>query len=1171
MRNFTKGFSLLLFSLSASFSLFAQVQEEEQLLGIVRKNGSLLHVSQEDARNVAMSSTFTDAQSGIRYLYLQQTYGGIPVYNQIKTVAMKNNQIVYSSGNFVENISLKVSGITPSVNPEAAVAKAAQLLELSAPQGLKLQKSEDGGKKLSFSAAGISKKTIDVSLVFVPVNNGTQVQLAWNVNIDVLGSPDWWNVRIDALSGSYINKDNWTVHEQHGEYKPQAPARVQGTAFSGQRTFSPPSTTNGAYRVVPFPVESPMHGNVSIDNEPWLKAGVTNNATTFGWHFDGNNNYTTTQGNNVHAYLDLNNSNVPSGSNIPATSTTGAPALSFTFTPNFGLQPADATNQSFAVTNLFYWNNMMHDVMYQYGFTEAAGNFQSDNMGRGGSDADYVKAEGQDGGGTSNANFSTPVDGQSGRMQMYIFPNTVVASVQANSPATLAGNYTAIESGFSINNKLTTTGPKTGDVVYINDDNLGTLHEGCTPPVNTLTGKIALIDRGNCNFTVKVKNAQDAGAIAVIMINNIAGDPIVMGGTDDNIMIPAVMITQDAGALFVARLLAGNTVNATLRPPVNFDGDVDNGVITHEYGHGISTRLTGGRLNSSCLTNAESGGEGWSDYFALMMTTNWNTALLTDGPKARPMGTYVVGQSAAGSGIRRNPYSTNMTINPVTYAFLSTSGEVHDIGEIWCSAVWDMTWNIIQQENSITANLYNSAGTGGNVVALRLVMEGLKLQPCSPGFLDARNAILAADSIVYNGKYKCAIWNAFARRGMGVSAIQGSPASTSDQTPAFDVPSGISLKKQGSPVIINTGAQGSFTISATCGCAALSNVTIRDTIPSGFSYLSSVGGSASGNIISFPAQSFAARETKSYSFTIAADPNAGCTIDTAVNDNRDNTTKGGLASSGTVPWALSNTQAKSPANSWFAVDATSAADFSLTSNSFLVSSLATLSFWQYYYVENQFDGGRVEISSDGGTSWNDLGPYIIQTPYNGTMAGAPWGTGQKAFTGTTNQGFVQTVIDLSAFNGQTVKVRFRFRTDAGNPGSLEGWYIDDIMFTTGCGGMMKAGAYNSSNVLQDNMAVPVYRFGNQIITAIPTVNNDGVSLGIAPNPAKDQTVLSFSQPVSAPEITVHDLNGKLVQSIQTGRTVSTYTLSTISLAEGTYIVTVRSKKMMFTTKLVIVR
>src|SRR5262249_37592937 len=78
---------------------------------------------------------------------------------------------------------------------------------------------------------------------------------------------------------------------------------------------------------------------------------------------------------------------------------------------------------SAAVVQLFYLNNFMHDKLYELGFTEAAGNFQSNNFGRGGLGNDAVQADAQDGGGFNNANFSTPPDGSPGRMQMYIFSN----------------------------------------------------------------------------------------------------------------------------------------------------------------------------------------------------------------------------------------------------------------------------------------------------------------------------------------------------------------------------------------------------------------------------------------------------------------------------------------------------------------------------------------------------------------------------------------------------------------------------------------------------------------------------------------------------------------------------------------------------------------------------
>ena len=124
------------------------------------------------------------------------------------------------------------------------------------------------------------------------------------------------------------------------------------------------------------------------------------------------------QGNNVRAYLDRDNNNAPDG---------GGTVVSdgnFIATANLSQQPTTATNQAVAVQNLFYLNNVIHDTLYRHGFTEATGNFQMDNFGRGGAGNDAVNAEAQDGSGTNNANFATPSDGSPGRMQMYLWTYT---------------------------------------------------------------------------------------------------------------------------------------------------------------------------------------------------------------------------------------------------------------------------------------------------------------------------------------------------------------------------------------------------------------------------------------------------------------------------------------------------------------------------------------------------------------------------------------------------------------------------------------------------------------------------------------------------------------------------------------------------------------------------
>src|SRR4029453_9868563 len=182
--------------------------------------------------------------------------------------------------------------------------------------------------------------------------------------------------------------------------------------------------------------------------------------------------------------------------------------------------PPAAHNNEVAVQNLFYLNNVIHDILYRHGFDEAAGNFQIDNFGNGGEGADPVRGEAQDGGGTNNANFATPPDGSRPRMQMYLFTGAGgTHEVVVNSP--VSATYAALPAAFGV--PLDKTGV-TGDVVVADPAN------GCTAISSAVAGKIALIDRGTCEFGTKVLNAQKAGAISVIVANNQLGTAIITMG-----------------------------------------------------------------------------------------------------------------------------------------------------------------------------------------------------------------------------------------------------------------------------------------------------------------------------------------------------------------------------------------------------------------------------------------------------------------------------------------------------------------------------------------------------------------------------------------------------------------------------------------------------------------
>src|SRR5690606_32244123 len=111
--------------------------------------------------------------------------------------------------------------------------------------------------------------------------------------------------------------------------------------------------------------------------------------------------------------------------------------------------------------------------------------------------------------------------------------------------------------------------------------------------------------------------------------------------------------------------MQSETVNATLQlvPTFQRDGSFDNGVVVHEYGHGISNRLTGGPSQANCLQNGEQMGEGWSDFFGYILTMKSTYS----GDQGLGFATYAAGQTTSGVGIRPAKYSTDFAENDYTY------------------------------------------------------------------------------------------------------------------------------------------------------------------------------------------------------------------------------------------------------------------------------------------------------------------------------------------------------------------------------------------------------------------------------------------------------------------------------------------------------------------------
>ena len=801
-----------------------------------------------DVAQPAVTNFYREAD-GVSHAYLRQRVNGVEIFGAVGAVHTdQNGKPVWANQSFVPQAAQLAPSASPTLTAEQAVVAASVALGLPRPVGLTLVREARPADGLEYNNGGISEHNIPVRLFYFPdpLNRRT-IRLAWNVSIAQLDQQHHWNVLVDAHTGRLLYKHDFVVSEAVTFDQLNSRSQSQRTATVANHshtTTTPATATRGtagpnSMTVWAVPAESPLSGPRSVVSlsdgiNPWSPYGwQTSQAPVMSPPFFpsvyARNGLQLTRGNNVAAYDDSQNTgNLYSNTNSP----NGGATLDFNFPFNPAANPKINANAS--VVNLFYWNNMLHDVMASKGFNEAAGNFQYKNLTPQGLGNDVVRAEALDGGGTNNANFATPPDGTSGRMQMYIWDNPQRATLTLSAPASLAGTYQAGSAIFG--RSLADVGTICGNLVLVNDgvSGNGGLHGCATPYANAaaVAGKVAVIMRGGCvqlgpnrtnsSFAGKIRRAQENGAIMAIVIDSVATNTVLSnmsGGADTvGIRIPSMFLNGVDGNRVRQALAAGATVTGCGTGQPNFDGSFDNGIVAHELGHGISNRLTGGPASADCLVTTDGTntyqtmGEGWSDFFGLWITTG-NVATTANpggvtGATPRYMGSYVSGhQMATGPGIRIKPYTDNMMLNNHAYGIVATPryNGTHNVGEVWAAVLWDLNWQFIYRygfnPNFLAAN-------GGNNQFLKLVLDGCKLQVCNPGMLDGRDAILRADSIANGGVNSALLWTMFARRGMGHSALQGirTPAGYPTRNgiaEAFDMPPGVTPAPMLSPTTVN--------------------------------------------------------------------------------------------------------------------------------------------------------------------------------------------------------------------------------------------------------------------------------------------------------------------------------------------------------------------------------
>jgi hypothetical protein len=744
----------------------------------VGKNAADLGVTSADVTDLVVTSSYRSSHSGVTHVNLNQLHRDLEVFGGHVTVSIADNGTVVFAGGSLAALRGGGSG-SADLDPIKAVEAAAEGLDLEEPKDLQVLSSSGGpAQETVLSGGGISDEPIPAELGWQPTSGG--LRLAWQLVIDDSSDVSLWKAIVDAENGRLLAADDWTSHDSidtlAATLSRETAAAPRQSASTGSSSATSGVADGSSYSVFAFPKESPNDGGRTVVANP-----AHDFASPFGWH-DTNGvagaEFTTTQGNNVHAYLDQDNNNSADFGGSPD----GGGSLTFDF-------PADLSEhaqnyRSAVVTNLFYANNALHDVLHGYGFDEPSGNFQANNYGRGGGGGDYVRAEAADGGGTNNANFSTPAaDSGTPRMQMYLWPGN-----QFGAQNQVVVNGTAYNASWARFSPAPTVAGTTGAIF-----DAGT---GCTAAdyAGAPAGDwIAIVTGSNlgCQNIEKARQAGTAGAKAVIVSLNAAGAaPILTGSmTAAPPTIPVASITRDDGVAIRAQLPADGTVRKHPDHPGIRDGDFENGIIIHEYGHGVSNRLTGGP-GINCLSGNEQAGEGWSDYLAISVLLDPE---LDDPDEPRGMGPYALFQADRhGAGIRPRPYTRDMSLQPFTYDSIKTGGWLngtslalpHGLGHGWAAVLWDMTWDLIDK-HGFNPDVYADWNTGGNNRSIQYVIDGLKLQGCGPGLVVARGAIIAAADELSNGEDTCTLWASFARRGLGFSAVQGT-TNRDDNAEAFD-------------------------------------------------------------------------------------------------------------------------------------------------------------------------------------------------------------------------------------------------------------------------------------------------------------------------------------------------------------------------------------------------
>lgn len=870
---------------------------------------------------------------------------------------------------------------------------------------------------------------------------------------------------IDAADGSVLARRDLVANDAF-TYRVWAETGGTNRPLDGPNvdfTPHPTAAPDGTSPVFVAPELITVEGFNTSPNgtpDPWLPANATE-----------------TVGNNTDTYADLSDPNGFGGGDVRADVTA---ANTFDRIYDTAAEPADSTEQiKAAVTHLFYMINWLHDYFYDSGFDEAAGNAQTDNYGRGGADGDPIRAEAQDFGGRNNANMATPADGARPRMQMYVWNGVETRAFAADGegyPTNVANFGPQV---YDVNAELTTTEPT----------------DGCGAITTDLTGRIALIDRGGCSYRAKTEAAEAAGALGVIIANNVPGDGAPVMTSTGSVGIPALSISNESGNA-VKQSLSGGTVTAVMlrTAAIDRDGTIDGGLAAHEWGHYFHHRLA---ACGSIQCRGQS--EGWGDFVALHM-------MVREGDDLH--GAYAgvayasAGRSADGYyyGLRRAPYSVDHAYNAFSFRHISegvalptghplndngfSNAEVHNSGEIWSIMMFEALVALLERSQGPDAPY--TFEEGRRRMADYMVL-GLQMAPTNATFTEQRDGVLAA-ALARDRDDSLAMAEGFANRGAGTCAVSPPRTSTDlvgvvedfelraemrlseltliDDAYSCDTDGSLDAGESGTlyvpvhnfggvPLIgalltLNTGSSG-------IGFPDGTSYTVPDIAPFD-SYLVPVAITADESLDGAVDAAIVATLSHPDTCDTEVQELLVARIDTDLQPSTTDTVEAAMpvwtmtSNTGNDPvWSRAEAFDDSSNHVWRAIDWPAMSDTSIESPVLEVSAtdgfvIAFDHRFQFEANTQLWDGGVIELSTDGGANWDDVSLYA--TPgYGGVItntSGNPLADRQAYVADSPSWPNMNTVtLDLGTqLAGESVILRFRQGTDQ-NTGDF-GWEIDNI-------------------------------------------------------------------------------------------------------------------------------